>query len=250
MGLFKKSKREPNPFKKIAQNPAVQGLLRNADLDNMRAEFENLVAVGRKDDAVNAFKEFLTKYANEAPRGKGIERDALARVSYAIAYNNLPDLIHHQWEEFCSLWNGVIPMPLFLAIKGANGSGKQLSLGQIQEFEFYGGTNNKGDQTFLFEFPRPPEDGGREGSLEALMAAMQKGEKPSLDSIPVLGPYYAAVVVSAVNQERQYFILGQTSPGESETTLRSVSPDGMNMNLGPGPSNPTASAFLSFLECH
>jgi len=63
----------------------------------------------------------------------------------------------------------------------------------------------------------------------------------------VLAPFFAAVLDDYISGQRSYYILGQSLMSETETTLRSVTADGLNCNLGPGPE-PTRLAFLERLK--
>jgi hypothetical protein len=60
----------------------------------------------------------------------------------------------------------------------------------------------------------------------------------------VLVPYFSAIVRDKATDERSYFVLGQ-SPLGGRTTLRCVTRDGANCNLGSGP----AVEKEAFLDC-
>lgn len=228
---------------KLLQRPDVRNTMVGIELDYLQKQVANLISVGRKDDAKKSVSDFLTKYSRDG-KGEVTTRIELARITYSIVYRILPDLVHVRWAEFCDLWNGAIPFPLFLAIKGASDMTKRLSLDQVQEFKYYQGELDSNNEYFLLEFPTPPDQG--EGpSFEALMAALESGGERSADAIPVLGPFFAAVVFSKQANQKHLYILGQ-SPGGG-TTLRFVAPGGLNANCGPGPE-PIASKFLQAVK--
>ncbi len=61
----------------------------------------------------------------------------------------------------------------------------------------------------------------------------------------VLAPHFSAILHSTNDNQVRYFILGQSPTGG--TTLRSVTTDGLNANLGPGP-DPQIDAFINALK--
>ena len=63
---------------------------------------------------------------------------------------------------------------------------------------------------------------------------------------PVLAPHFSAMIHDAETNDVAYFILGQAPLGGG-TTLRSISPEGVNSNLGPGPE-PEVNAFLDAIR--
>jgi hypothetical protein len=245
MGLFDFLKPKKNPMAELLQKPGVRSAMAGMELEYLQKQVANLRSVGRKEDAKKAVSDFLAKYAREH-KGEVTSRIDLARISYSVAYRTLPDLVHARWAEFCDLWSGGLPFPMFLAIKGASDQGKSLSLNQIQEFKYYQGDLDSNTQYFLIEFPTPPEQG--EGpNIEALMAALAAGKKPSTDVVPVLGPFFAAVIFDSAKNVKHLYILGQ-SPGGG-TTLRFVAAGGVNANCGPGPE-PTSSNFLQAVKAN
>ncbi|WAS92635.1 hypothetical protein [Nannocystis punicea] len=70
---------------------------------------------------------------------------------------------------------------------------------------------------------------------------------PHYPPVGVVLPPYFSVLVHAEGEAEvlHYFILGQSPTGA--TTLRTVTPDEANVNLGPGPE-PTADALLAVLR--
>jgi hypothetical protein len=133
---------------------------------------------------------------------------------------------------------------MYVAIMESSDMGKRLTLDQIREFHYYQGEITSNLQYFLIAYPFPPER--TEGPIMAdLIAALAKGEQMSLDTLPVLGPFFSAVIFNSTTNEKLIYILGQ-SPGGG-TTLRFVTAGGMNANCGPGPE-PTTEGFLKAIK--
>lgn len=63
--------------------------------------------------------------------------------------------------------------------------------------------------------------------------------------LPVLAPYFSAAIVEETIGRISYYVLGQALTGG--TTLRTVTADGTNANIGEG-SEPTLEAFLQLLQ--
>ena len=61
----------------------------------------------------------------------------------------------------------------------------------------------------------------------------------------VLAPFFSAIIHNTTDNTVDYFVLGQ-NPLRG-TTLRRVTPDGANANLGPGP-NPILAEFIEVLR--
>jgi hypothetical protein len=244
MGLFDFLKPKKKPLAQLLQEPGVRSAMAGMELEYLQKQISNFQSVGRDEDAKKALADFLERYVKDA-KCEVASRLDLARISYSLAYRTLPNLVHERWAEFCDLWGGGIPFPMFLAIKGASESGKRLGLAQIQEFKYYQGALDSSSEYFLIEFPTPPDQG--EGpSIESLMAALSAGKELSRDLVPVLGPYFVAIVIDSAKNEKYLYILGQ-SPGGG-TTLRFVAAGGMNANCGPGPTPPESSAFLQAIK--
>ena len=166
----------------------------------------------------------------------------LAQVSYEIAYLGLPNWVHKDFDRFLKNWrNPSIPFGTMLCEYGCERIKVRPSAEQAAAFKTQEGQLSSSCGYFLFQFPTPrayPLD------LEKLQEIQKKGIKP-----PVLAPYFAAALDNHSSGKRNYYVLGQSLMGESETTLRSVTADGLNCNLGTG-SNPTIKEFLECLKIH
>jgi hypothetical protein len=89
---------------------------------------------------------------------------------------------------------------------------------------------------FVLEYPTPPPVDLTDVNMSALPQ----------DKIPVLAPYFSAVLRNRQTGAVDYYTLGQ-APTRGGTTLRAVTPDDSNCNLGPGPE-PRLEAFLARLR--
>lgn len=215
-------------------NPTKRCFLLDTEWDFLKSHVANLVAVGRAEEAHQAVSIFFAQYVKAAKLRATTPRE-LAFISYFIAYKTLPELVHKRWSEFAQLWSGVIAFPFYLAFVGANSQRKLLSSPQLNAFKSFQGSLKSGMQYFLIEFPTPPA----QVSMEELLAPGKSG-----GAFPVLGPYFAAILLHESTTGKSVYLLGQ-APGGG-TTLRLVTPS-ENRNCGPG-SEPDAAAFLKLLR--
>jgi len=87
-------------------------------------------------------------------------------------------------------------------------------------------------------------------TVEKEYLALEYPVPPSIDLLAgprsvgslVLAPHFSAIIRDATTGAVEYFILGQAPMGGG-TTLRCVTREGMNCNLGPGPE-PKLEVFL------
>lgn len=166
----------------------------------------------------------------------------LAQVSYEIAYLGLPNWVHKDFDRFLKNWrNPSVPFGPMLCAFGCERIKVRPSAEQAAAFKTQEGQLSSSCDYFLFQFPPPrayPLD------LEKLQEIQKKGVKP-----PVLAPYFAAALNNRASGKRSYYVLGQSLMGESETTLRSVTAEGLNCNLGTGPV-PEINTFLKCIKPH
>lgn len=90
---------------------------------------------------------------------------------------------------------------------------------------------------FVLEYPTPPPIDISDADIDKVLNA---GEPI------VLAPHFSAILHDGANNSSTYYVLGQAPMGGG-TTLRHVSSDGTNSNLGPGPQ-PVLSEFLAAVE--
>jgi hypothetical protein len=105
-----------------------------------------------------------------------------------------------------------------------------------KRFRWHAGRFQDGRDYLTLEYPPPPPIDMSHMTPEDLMAG---------DSPFVLAPHYSCIIRDSAGT-CSYYILGQ-SPIGGGTTLRSVTADGANCNLGPGPE-PTLENFHARLN--
>jgi len=137
-------------------------------------------------------------------------------VSYTVAYQILPHGIFNNVEKINNLWRNepdVAGHALYQMACQSLKTTPDETIGsqfraQVRELE--------GHSFYILEYPAPGES-----------------------AIPA--PYLSCIHFENSGSTPKFYILGQSPMGD--TTLRSVTGDGMNMNLGPGPE-PAIDPFL------
>lgn len=158
--------------------------------------------------------------------------DDLAQVSYMMAYSVLPSFCHREFEDFLRMWRAPIPPIGMLLCEFCCSKQKlQPAPEQVLAFKTQDGQLTASCDYYLLQFPSPPRF-----SVESLVSSGR---------LPVLAPFFAAILHDRASHQRHYYVLGQATNGG--TTLRSVTPEGANCNHGPG-SEPTTFAFLELLK--
>ncbi|MBC8138546.1 MAG: hypothetical protein H8F28_21915 [Fibrella sp.] len=158
--------------------------------------------------------------------GAADERNALAQTCYEIAYFLLPAFLADE-EKLRDIFvrNGDAAGAFFYVMACQRGK-----IEPVQEvaaaFRVHTGQIADGADYFLLDYPSPPP------------------VNPDI-SKAVLAPYFSVVIFYGGTPKAAYYILGQNPFGG--TTFRSVTPDGMNSNLGRG-SEPDLNEFLRFLS--
>ena len=164
--------------------------------------------------------DWLKKKPREAD-----ERTALSQTCYEIAYFAIPTFLADE-EKLRDIFvrNGDATGAFFYLMACQRGK-----IEPVQEtaaaFRVHVGQLKDGAEYYLLEYPTPPP------------------VNPDL-SKAVLAPHFSVVIFFADTRNAVYYILGQRPFGG--TTLRSVTAEGMNFNLGPGPE-PDLNEFLEFL---
>jgi hypothetical protein len=165
--------------------------------------------------------------------------DDLARVSYGLAYIVLPDMVHHSFDGFLRHWRDRFPFGFMLCDFGCSKEKVRTTIEQKAAFKTQEAPLSPTCDCYLVEFPTPPPVSRlSEAEFRAVIAAGRKA--------PLLAPYFAAAVHDRVSGRRYYFVLGQSPSGG--TTFRTVTADGTNCNLGPGPEPDLASFFVHIAE--
>jgi hypothetical protein len=159
-------------------------------------------------------------------------------LSYAVAYFVLPHYAFKDLNKAVEMWTKT---------PSATGPFFYLMACQIRkvepddnratEFRSRHGNLPGIGHFYLLEYPKP--------------AAIDLSDRDPIELVEhgesfVLAPYFSVIVQEADSGNVTYYILGQ-SPIGGGTTLRCVTREGVNANLGPGPS-PTVEDFLQVVE--
>ena len=154
--------------------------------------------------------------------------DSLEQTSYDVAYFVLPKYAHGpaaKLDELCRQWGE--NLGAFFYVMARKMRNLEPSAEDAKRYRWHHDTLPGGRAYHAIEFPPPPPF-----DLERMLA----GLKTKAGDVPVLAPYFAAVLYGPDGRP-SYYVLSQ-NPGQPGTTLRSVTIDGdgySNANLGPGP---------------
>lgn len=148
-------------------------------------------------------------------------------LCYRLAYFVLPELLFSDAERTIGYFtnNDYPPGPYFYALATrvleVEGNREDALSFQTHTIELADGVD-----CYILEYPKPPAVDLTQGS-------------------PVLAPFFSVIIRKQGSSEVPYYILGQNPM--SGTTFRSLTPDGANANMGPGPE-PDLDAFMEFLK--
>ncbi len=147
---------------------------------------------------------------------------SFAGLCYDVAFFVLPPIAHADPAQVHELWTQAPNFAggfLFFSAGQRHGM-KMGALDDGGRFKSHHGELDATQSYYALEFPPPP---------------------PFDPDEMILGPYFAVMVIDRVNRQSEYFVLCQSV--EAGTTLRTVRGNGMNINLGPGPT-PTLDRVL------
>ena len=171
---------------------------------------------------------------------------SLAQLSYTMAYRILPEYAFGERHDL-RMWSVTKACgPFFYLMTLGMAFGKRPEEADTElglKFQWYTGQLQDGRTYFLMEYPLTPEHSQTLSEKEFLQAAMT--------GRCVLPPYFSAMLGQVNASEGtfhdvRYFVLGK-SPEPGCTTLREVTADGANSNLGMGPA-PDRDAFLEAIQ--
>jgi len=151
----------------------------------------------------------------------------LPRISYIVAYRVLPHFAFEGVEKAIEIWTQKLKSagPFYYLLGCKTAEVEPLPADAIQ---FNATAGSLGDyEYYLMQYPTPPP---------VNLAELLKKDKAS-----ILAPYFSIILRHKASKETHYFVLGQSPTGA--TTFRSVTADGLNINLGPGPG-PRQDLFL------
>ena len=167
---------------------------------------------------------------------KGL-RLSLPRICYDIAYTALPHAAFKDSDGLVKMFkDGPIPVGTFLYVTVCQALKTEIIREDAKRFREHFGKLDETWDYFVLEYPTPPP---------VDLCGVDLSRIPR-EQIPVLAPYFSAVLRHRQTGVVNYYTLGQAPEGGG-TTLRSVTADDVNCNLGPGPE-PRLEAFLAALR--
>ncbi len=151
----------------------------------------------------------------------------LAKFCYGTAYLALPKLLFAQTERTIGYFvNNEYPEGPYLYMMAT----RILKVEPVREhalsFQAHSGELSPRKNYHILEYPTPPP--------------FDLAQKDA-----VLAPFFSAIIHNTADAEVAYYVLGQNPV--SGTTFRTVTPDGANANMGPGPQ-PELDTFIEFLR--
>ena len=161
----------------------------------------------------------------------------LPQLCYDIAYFVLPHYAHQDFaklDDMCRQTPGSAGP--FFYVMACQMRKIEPDIEIAKTFQWHVGALNDSSDVLTLSYPTPPPVDMSDASPDDLLNSQ---------STLVLAPYFSAVLRDREGNS-QYYILGQ-SPIGGGTTLRCVTSDGANCNLGPGPT-PTLDAFHAALN--
>lgn len=162
---------------------------------------------------------------------------SLQRICYDMAYTALPYCAFNNGDKLISMFtDGPIPVGTFYYVTVCQALKINIVREDAKLFRQHCGKLDDAHDYYIVEYPTPPP---------VDLSNIDMGSMP-VERIPVLAPYFSAVVRHRETKRISYFTLGQASMGGG-TTLRAVTPDNSNLNFGKGPE-PRLDAFLATLR--
>lgn len=160
------------------------------------------------------------------------------QVCYDLAYLVLPHFVHRDYREFSAfVRKSPEAAACFLCKLASKLRDTEPNREVAESLKWHFGKPGESAQITI-EYPTPVE--------VDVLNEPSKVTAPGL--LPfVLAPYFSCVVPMSKHAAR-YFILGQAI-SDSLTTLREVTPDGLNANLGVGPA-PNLSDFHEAIKSY
>jgi hypothetical protein len=161
---------------------------------------------------------------------------SLPQLCYDVAYFVLP---HYVYENLTKITDLCLNAPTaagpFFFLMAAKAREVEPDFEDAKRFRWHHGKLANDYEYFALEFPQPPAIDLSDADPEQLINS---------GATFVLAPHFSVIVRGPT--EVQYFILGQAPLGGG-TTLRCVTRDGANCNLGPGPQ-PDLAALLGSIR--
>jgi hypothetical protein len=161
----------------------------------------------------------------------------LPSLCYGIAYFALPHFAFKDCDRLTAMFveapESVGPFLYSMACQVQKTEPVQAEGRQLRAHR---GELDAAHEYFVLEYPSPPPFALPQTALT---------QSPP-DHMPVLAPYFSAILRHRQTRAVSYYTLGQ-APTRGGTTLRCVTPEGANCNPGPGPA-PRLEEFLACLR--
>jgi len=242
MSIFNFFKRKNDPAEKLRRDPKLKFVMWEMELEFLQKQIANMKAVGRVEEANKLLNDFVTRFL-KASSGPIATPEDVARVSYCLAYEILPQIVYKRWDEFLSIWNDGISMPLYLALIGAIKTHQRLTIEQIREFQSGLGQLTSEIAVYLIRYPKAPSfpaEFNGPGGVQKLLAI-------PAEKRPVLAPFFSAALLNKKTGQRDYYNLGHASSGG--TQLRFVSSEGSHGGISFGENaEPTPKEFFEMMK--
>lgn len=176
--------------------------------------------------------------SDQADEDFGTEEVPVEQLCYDIAYFLLPQYAYHRLDELAEMVRKAPRVAgLNLFVRAVMARKAKVRPEDAEGLRWHVGMLMDGLEHFILEYPPPPPF---DLSEDEFIERMQSG------SPPVLAPHFSAILHAVETGEAFYFVLGQAPLGGG-TTLRCVTEDQKNCNLGPGPK-PVLTAFVAKLR--
>jgi hypothetical protein len=181
---------------------------------------------------VGLFDIFRKKRVPPAVDPRSSDESRLPKLCYGIAYFGLPRYAFQDCEKLVEMFRkGASTVGPFFYLMACKISEVEPVPEEARGFRAHTGQLDEACDYFILEYPTPPT---------VDLSGMNPADVTP-EMLPVLAPYFSAVVRHHTTGEVKYFTLGQNPIGG--TTVRSVTPQGENCNHGPGPK-PELEPFL------
>ena len=234
------SAKKPPPAEATAEIPPQAAL--EAELEFVTKQMNNLHAVDRIPDAKREFGRLLKLYHN---LWQPCSQEDLARISYFMAFRMLPHVIFNDWNKFCELRNGYMPISRYFAMRSSIPFERSMNHEQLLIFKVFLGQLNNGRGTYYaFRFPTPPPVDPNDTTATRAQKAAAEGRKLSPNETKPLAPYFAALLEDTASSRSEFLVLSQSPDGAA--SLRSVTAE-LSGRVASCPE-PTKEAFLQMIK--
>jgi hypothetical protein len=178
--------------------------------------------------------DFFRRKPPEEP--KKLDGVPLEQTSYDIAYFILPQYVFQSLDRLIDLCTQTpTAAGPFYYVMACQAREIEPDIESAKKYTWH--TGDFGNRKYLaLEYPRPTPVDMRDSDP---ITMLQSGTNL------VLASFYSVILYGG-DSSPEYFILGQAPIG-GVTTVRSITADGMNCNLGPGP-NPQLDLFFAAIR--